>query len=119
MHETPAARGVPYFEFLQPNQYATDRVFGSDKAAVAFNDPSPFKLGAETGYPLLVEAIASGRLRRDGGQMFNGRDIFDTEPQPVYVDDCCHYMLRGYEVLAHFIAASMLGSDGPWSTSAR
>jgi hypothetical protein len=119
MHETPAAWGVPYFEFLQPNQYATDRVFGRDEVAVVFNDASPFKSGAQTAYPLLVEAIASGRLRRDGGRMFNWRDIFDTESQPVYVDDCCHYTLRGYEILADFIAASVFGSDGPWSTSAR
>ena len=119
MHEILAARGVPYVEFLQPNQYASDRVFGRDEAAVAFNDASPFKPGAQTGYPLLVEAIESGRLRRNGVRLFNGRGIFDAEPQPVYVDDCCHYTLRGYEILADFIAASVPGSDGPWSTAAR
>ena len=45
----------------------------------------------------------------------SGVHLFDNEPAPVYIDDCCHYTLVGYGHLADFIAASTLKSPGPWS----
>ena len=30
--------------------------------------------------------------------------IFDREASAVYMDDCCHYTDRGYEILAEIIA---------------
>ena len=32
------------------------------------------------------------------------RSLFDRESSKVYIDDCCHYTLRGYELLADFVA---------------
>jgi hypothetical protein len=41
--------------------------------------------------------------------------IFDDEPLPVYVDNCCHYTQRGNDLLAEFIARAVLALDGtPW-----
>jgi hypothetical protein len=37
----------------------------------------------------------------------------------VYIDDCCHYTRRGYELLADLIAARAIAGDGPWRTGGR
>ena len=110
MNELLVARRAAYFDFLQPNQYFTRRVFGADEAKVALNDGSPFKGGVEKGYPFLERAFESSALKNMN--VFSAVHIFDGERSPVYVDDCCHYTLRGNELLADFIAQSILNSKG-------
>jgi hypothetical protein len=100
-----AARAVPYFHFLQPNQYFTTRAFTDAERRTAFNAGSPFRDGAERGYPLLI--AASGALAAQE-RFFSAVGIFDTVSAPVYIDDCCHYTLAGNHALADFIAASVL-----------
>ena len=39
--------------------------------------------------------------------------IFDRESAAVYIDDCCHYTLRGNQLLADAIARQILNSKGP------
>jgi hypothetical protein len=113
MHELLAAHGGAYVHVLQPNQYhRTGRVFPAAEASVAFNDASPFKPGAERGYPLLVAAAGSAMSKKVA--FFNAAAIFDDESSPVYMDDCCHYTLLGNHKLADFIAAAILSSPGPW-----
>ncbi len=115
MHDMLAARGVGYFHFLQPNQYHTVRAFGEAEATVALSGESPFRDGVERGYPFLVMASEALSGMSGGGYVFNGTGIFDDEPSPVYWDNCCHYTLRGNEMLADFMARSILNSTGPWS----
>jgi hypothetical protein len=115
MFDLLAARGVPYVHVLQPNQYFTSRRFSAEEARVALNDGSPFKAGAEQGYPALVADALTTRLRAHGVRFLDGTGIFDREPSAVYIDDCCHYTRRGYELLADFLADGILTSDGPWS----
>lgn len=105
------ARGVPYVHILQPNQYFTTRRFDEAERRIAFNAGSPFKNGAEQGYPALLEA---SRALAAGEPFFNGVGIFDQEPAQVYVDDCCHYTLVGNQQLADFVSASILRAAGPW-----
>ncbi len=114
MHRMLAAGGVPYFHVLQPNQYSTSRVFGAAEAKVALNEQSPFRAGVVEGYPVLTSDAEATRLRTGGVRFFNATRIFDTEPSQVYMDDCCHYTLKGNYLLADFIASSILGSPGPW-----
>ena len=111
MHAMLDERGVPYFHFLQPNQYFTTRTFDEAERRIALNVASPFKKGAEQGYPALISA--SGALTA-GERFFNAVGIFDRETSPVYIDDCCHYTLVGNHRLADFVAASILGTAGPW-----
>ena len=111
MHAMLDERGVPYFHFLQPNQYFTTRTFDEAERRIALNVASPFKKGAEQGYPALISA--SGSLTA-GERFFNAVGIFDRETSPVYIDDCCHYTLVGNRRLADFVAASILGAAGPW-----
>jgi hypothetical protein len=111
MHRMLRDRGVPYFHFLQPNQYFTARRFDDTERKTALNPGSPFKPGAEQGYPALL--AAGDRLAKEE-LFFNGVEIFDKEPSAVYLDDCCHYTSRGNALLADFVSASILGSEGPW-----
>lgn len=111
MHAMLAARSVPYFHVLQPNQYFTTRTFSAEEARVARSDASPFKKAAENGYPLLLAEAADLKSRVN---LFDATGIFDRESAAVYMDDCCHYTLRGNQLLADAIARQILNSDGSW-----
>ena len=74
-----------------------------------------FKPGAEKGYPVIAGEAASATLTRNHVSFFDATRIFDDEPTPVYMDNCCHYTLKGYEILADFIARSILRSKGAWN----
>jgi hypothetical protein len=107
MHTLLAARRVPYFHFLQPNQYYSTRTFGDEEARAVRNDSSPFKEGAEKGYPHLVAESQVRTLTDNQVRFFDATHIFDRERSAVYIDDCCHYTLAGNEILADFIAESI------------
>jgi hypothetical protein len=108
------ARGIPYVQVLQPNQYHTTRRFTAPEATIALSASSPFKPGVERGYPVLREAANAAHLSTTM-TFLDATRIFDAEPSPVYMDDCCHYTLRGNQLLADFIATGVLASRGPWS----
>ena len=80
---------------------------------MALSEESPYKRSVELGYPAL-EAAAQLRLLSADVRFFDATHVFDREPAPVYMDDCCHYTLVGNQLLADFIAASILGAPGPW-----
>lgn len=107
-----AVRGVTYVHVLQPNQYFTTRTFSADEARVARSEASPFKPGAEKGYPVLVAESESLKSRVN---LLDATGVFDREPSAVYIDDCCHYTRRGNELLAQAIARHILASAGPWN----
>jgi hypothetical protein len=107
MQEMLAGRGARYVHVLQPNQYFTTRPFAPGEAAVALAADSPFKPGAEQGYPALERVAASGALTTAGVTFVDGVRLFDAERMPVYIDNCCHYTRRGYEILADAIGAAL------------
>jgi hypothetical protein len=113
MHAMLAARGVPYVHVLQPNQYFTKRPFSAEEAKVARSEASPFRKSAEKGYPVLVAQAKSGALKTVN--FFNAVDVFDREPSAMYIDDCCHYTLKGNQLLGRAIAQHILASKGPWN----
>jgi hypothetical protein len=108
MHQLVAAEGGAYLHVLQPNQYhRTARVFTAPEAAVARSDASPYKSAVERGYPALLHAAASELLPRRVA-FLDATMLFDREPSPVYMDNCCHYSHRGNMLLADFIAAAVV-----------
>jgi hypothetical protein len=106
MQQMLAPRGARYVHVLQPNQYFTTRRFAPGEAEVALAADSPFKPGAEQGYPELERVVASGAFKQAGVTFVDGVHLFDAERAPVYIDNCCHYTRRGYEILADAIAAA-------------
>jgi len=103
-------------QILQPNQYHTTRQFSAEEAKVALAASSPFKTGVEHGYPVLLAAAESAHLRK-ALTFLDATHVFDREPAPVYMDDCCHYTLRGNQLLADFISTGVVASKGPWNTT--
>jgi len=99
-------KDIPYFHFLQPNQYYTNKVFSAEEAHIALYENSPLRAGPENGYSFLIKKSKS--LEQNEVKFFNAIDIFDDEPNPVYKDNCCHYNNNGNRVLADFIATSIL-----------
>lgn len=102
MQQLLASRNVPYLHVLQPNQYYSTRAFSDEEKKVAFNEASPFKAGAQRGYPHLEKLLEPRGL--------NAVHVFDKERAPVYIDDCCHYTVTGNRLLADAIARAVLAS---------
>lgn len=119
MNDLAAGVGATYVEVLQPNQYFTARPFTPEEARVAIADRSPFKRSVEQGYPLLVREVASAASAPGNVRVVDATRIFDREPRPVYMDNCCHYTIVGNEILADFIADRVLMSRGPWNSATR
>jgi hypothetical protein len=113
-----AAMDIPYVHVLQPNQYhRTTRSFSPEESAVAISADSAFKSGVEQGYPVLLsEAASQGLATR--ANFFDGTRIFDMEPAPAYIDNCCHYTRVGYLRLADFVAHAIMTVAGPWHGTA-
>src|SRR5262245_16648691 len=110
MNALLSPRSVPYFHFLQPNQYYSTRTFGDEEARAVLSDASPYKKSVEKGYPVLVAQSHALAARTDAMRFFDATHIFDREAAPVYMDNCCHYTLVGNRILADFIADSILHS---------
>jgi hypothetical protein len=116
MRSMLTAQGTPYVHVLQPNQYHTTRTFTAQESAVAHSSASPFRAGVEQGYPLLLAAAAAQGLVTQTG-FFDGTRIFDSEPTPVYIDNCCHYTRVGNVRLADFIARAIITVPGRWNSA--
>jgi hypothetical protein len=112
MKDMLAARRAGYFHFLQPSQYYGPRKFTEAEAAIALNEASPYQKSVAGGYTALIAEGAV--LSASNVRFFDATHVFDREPVHVYMDDCCHYTQAGNYLLADFIAASILGSPGPW-----
>ncbi len=107
MNDLLTARKIPYFEFIQPNQYySTNRQFSADEKKIAFDEKSQYKKGTLKGYPKLLARVSS--LQSAGVKVFNAANVFDETRDVVYRDACCHYNDAGNEILARYIGRSIV-----------
>ena len=107
INDVLAARKIPYFEFIQPNQYyPTKRQFSVEEMRIAFDEKSGYKQGTIKGYPKLLDRVNS--LQSAGVKVFSAVNVFDETREIVYRDNCCHYNDRGNEVLARYIGQSIV-----------
>jgi hypothetical protein len=107
MNDLLTARKIPYFEFIQPNQYySTNRQFSADEMKIAFDEKSQYKEGTIKGYPKLLAKVSS--LQAAGVKVFNAVNVFDETRDTVYRDNCCHYNEAGNDVLAHYIGQNIV-----------
>lgn len=97
-----AGEGIPYIHILQPNQYYSGKTFTPEERRTALTEQHPYGLAAAQGYPYLL--ARAGDLEQGGVSFFSAVDIFDDEAGTIYVDDCCHFNERGYQILADFMA---------------
>ncbi len=107
MAEVAKAKGIPYFHFLQPNQYVPDsKPIGEAEAKTALSDKSPYKPWVIEGYPHLREA--GKRLKASGVRFTDLTDVFSGVEDPVYGDDCCHLNQNGYAILGSVIGKTIV-----------
>jgi hypothetical protein len=107
MNDLLAARKIPYFEFIQPNQYySTNRQFSADEKKIAFDEKSQYKEGTIKGYPKLLSKVSS--LQAAGVKVFSAVNVFDETRDTVYRDNCCHYNDLGNDVLSRYIGQSIV-----------
>ncbi|MCS6845630.1 MAG: hypothetical protein NZ528_15130 [Caldilineales bacterium] len=108
MHALLAQRGIPYYHFLQPNQYVSAKPLSAEERRYAYSPEHPYAVGAVKGYPYLLARAED--LRRQGVRFVNAVDAFDAHPETLYIDDCCHFNRRGAEILADLVADAILAS---------
>lgn len=108
MHTLLQSRGIPYYHFLQPNQYVSLKPFSPEEARTALTEGHPYRAGAELGYPALL--AQEQRLAQSGVAFHSAVAVFDAEPDPLYIDDCCHFNFSGNEILADFMADAILSN---------
>jgi len=98
--------GIPYFHFLQPNQYVPDsKPMGEDERRVAWREDSPMRLPVEQGYAKLREA--GGALSTQGVAFHDLSGVFREVQEPVYIDDCCHLDRLGNRLLGEAVGRAM------------
>ena len=110
MHLLSQANGATYYHFLQPNQYLPgSKPIADGERRLALRDSDGFRHSVEVGYPL---ARAAGRQLVSSGVRFHDMtQVFASERRPVYVDDCCHFDVTGYEILARAMGRAIV-ADG-------
>ncbi len=104
MHDLLAPRGIPYFHFVQPNQYYSKHRFDAEERKIALTEfgESEYADSISKGYPALLARI--DQLKHSNVTVFDATGIFDNVDGPVYFDDCCHYNGHGNEVLIQYIS---------------
>lgn len=95
--------GFEYFHFLQPNQYVRgSKIFSEEERTIALKKRHPYRKAATEGYPYLIAAgkdiAGAGVNYTDLTMLFAGND------EVLYIDGCCHFNRRGYELIAREIA---------------
>jgi hypothetical protein len=104
MDRVARANTIPYFHFLQPNQYDPDadsKIYSDEEKEKFINKEQVYRVGVKYGYPLLKE---KGRELVSNGVKFQDlTKIFGKNRETIYSDDCCHYNQIGNEILARAI----------------
>jgi hypothetical protein len=101
------ANDIAYFHFLQPNQYvAGSKPMDEVERLHALNPEHPYRRGAVVGYPMLIAEGAD--LARRGVNFVDLTLLFSETQERLYIDDCCHFSARGFEIAAEAIARAIL-----------
>ena len=94
---------IEYFHFLQPNQYVPgSKSLTNNEKKIAFNPSHPWGTIIAEKYQDL--RVAGNSLRDFGVKFSDSSFIFKDVKEDIYVDDCCHFGLRGNEILSEVIS---------------
>jgi hypothetical protein len=101
---------IEYHHVLPPNQYlAESKPIGDAEREVAIWDGA-YADHATAAYPLLVRE--GPELRRQHVRFHDLSMLFADLPEPIYIDNCCHYNHAGNALVARAIARAIAGSGG-------
>ena len=100
-------RGVPYFHFLQPNQYDPgSKLLSEEERRSKVSRYSAYGRHVPRGYAALREV--AGTMREAGVEFTDLRDLFAADGRTLYADDCCHFTSLGNELLARAIGRTIV-----------
>jgi hypothetical protein len=101
---------IEYHHVLPPNQYLEgSKPIGAAEHEVAIWDGA-YAEHAQKAYPLLVQR--GSELVRQHVRFHDLSMLFAARPEPIYVDNCCHYNHAGNVLVARAIAAAV-GRSAP------
>jgi hypothetical protein len=101
------SKGIPYFHFLQPNQYVPgSKIMTAKEKEIAIQPDHPYKKGVEQGYPLLRKA--GQELSQQGVKFYDLTMIFAQNDEVLYSDSCCHVNERGYHLIGEAIGKAIM-----------
>jgi hypothetical protein len=107
MSQVLKARKIPYFHFIQPNQYyQTKRVFTEEEKKLYLGTDSPYSDAIKSGYPKLLSKVED--LRKEQVNVFSAVNVLDGEKETVYRDNCCHYNNIGQNLLGDYISEAII-----------
>jgi len=104
------ANGTRYLHVLQPNQYLEgSKPMSGAEREIAIEPKHKYRPGVVDGYPRLKSTGLE--LTEAGVDFLDLTMIFARTPEPIYIDDCCHYNEQGNRMLADAIADRLLESQ--------
>lgn len=106
MNNMLAGFHIPFFHFLQPNQYFSQKKFSAEERNQALSSDLPYQFLVSKAYPYFLKQIVE--LQKSGVNSYDATAIFDSDNGTIYSDQCCHYNKRGYEIFAGFISSRIL-----------
>jgi hypothetical protein len=94
---------IEYYHFLQPNQhFEGSKLLTEEEKKIQY---SSYHEAAFRGYPILVE---KSKLLTAKEKFFDATMLFAKENGTIYSDDCCHYNVKGNEMLASYIVQKIM-----------
>lgn len=103
MHALCSSLGIEYHHFLQPNQYvAGSKPLSESEQQIAWREDHRYRRGVVEGYPLLIQY--GQKLRENNISFSDLTQIFADVEETLYIDDCCHFNIKGNAIMAKTIA---------------
>ena len=100
------SKGIPYFEYIQPNQYISgSKPLSSKELTIAIGDNDYlYRWPAEKYYA----TIDSEEFLIPKDNVFDGRNAFINERETIYTDACCHMNSHGMSLIGNSISNMIL-----------
>ncbi|MFH1460190.1 MAG: hypothetical protein ABIG64_07475 [Candidatus Omnitrophota bacterium] len=107
MHNLCKNNGIEYFHFLQPCQYLPEAKIMTDaERKIAFNEKARHRQAVIDGYPYLIKAVE--QLKQKGIISQDLTKVFLDHPEPIYIDDFCHFGQAGSQIIADVVAKTII-----------
>lgn len=89
---------IVYLEFLHPNQYVPNsKPFTLIEKQKYINWNHPYAIAAKNIYPRII--AKTQYLKENGIAIYDLTQVFSQSYETLYLDDCCHYIKKGYSLL--------------------
>jgi hypothetical protein len=108
-HLISKEQGVPYFHFVQPNQYVRNSKAFSDEEREKYLTLGKNQTAKVSKYYEKLDTIIV-KLSSDGVNSFQLSGIFKEVADTVYRDNCCHLNERGNIIMAEKILEAIKAS---------